>query len=153
VKPRMRSVALIACIVAVASVATAVNNNWPSFTPTFTGNVTRDFPASNAGVFIANDTIVCCGERDLRCHRRIARRPWWVSLLRGVQGEIGVLDEDASASPPPPRTPSGWDITDARFSYDPVDDILYVGINTGNCITGDAGALCPPIARFKFACP
>jgi hypothetical protein len=54
-----------------------------------------------------------------------------------VQGEIGVLNEDID--PPPPRTPSGWDIYDARFAYDPVDDVLYVGINTGNCITGDAG--------------
>ncbi len=68
-----------------------------------------------------------------------------VGRFRGVQGEIGVLDE--GIDPPPPRTPSGWDIYDARFSYDPVDDILYVGINTGNCITGDAGALCTPIAR------
>jgi hypothetical protein len=30
--------------------------------------VTRDFPSTNPGVFIVNDTIVRCGERDSRCH-------------------------------------------------------------------------------------
>lgn len=52
-----------------------------------------------------------------------------------VQGEVGVLDTG---------NPSGWDIHDARFAYDPVDDILYVGINTGDCITGDAGVYSLP---------
>jgi hypothetical protein len=48
----MRAIKRSLCALAAAlGTVAAVNNNWPPFTPTLTGNVTRDFPASNPGVF------------------------------------------------------------------------------------------------------
>jgi hypothetical protein len=41
---------LLAVAAAVGCVS-ALKNNWPRFVPTFTGNVSIDFPQENPGVF------------------------------------------------------------------------------------------------------
>jgi hypothetical protein len=92
---------LLRASIAVAALSTvaAVNNNWPSFSPpaTFTGNVSLDFPLSDPAVFRVAD----------------------------ARNEVSVLDEDPVTGGA--RTPSGWDINDARFGYDRATDTLYVG--------------------------
>ena len=92
---------LLRASIAVAALSTvaAVNNNWPSFNPpaTFTGDVTVDFPTSDPAVFRVADSL----------------------------NEVSVLDEDPVTGGA--RTPSGWDINDARFGYDRATDTLYVG--------------------------